>query len=209
MDALIKLLTETSLSRFLIVAGILFLLLSVLGKLGAKIVVDPRKQKYAGIIGAILLFAGVVLNFISVSGPRPDDKLSNRPVSIPKVETNDITFSLQDCRISGGNVTCELLIISKIDIAPGEFIIHIRGDCVSKIVDYSGNEYFASLVKLGDKTHNRSVEAGLYANIPKKASLYFENISLREEKIAVLHLECFLLPGDRITATFHDVPLSE
>jgi len=73
MDALIRLFTETPLPRFLIVAGILFLLLFVLGKLGAKIVVDPRRQKYAGIIGAILLFAGVVLDINPPPGPYPDN----------------------------------------------------------------------------------------------------------------------------------------
>ena len=88
-------------------------------------------------------------------------------------------------------------------------MIHIKGDFASKIVDYSGNEYFASLVKLGNKSHNRSVENEIYANMPKKASLHFENILLQEERIAVLELECFLLPGDRIRASFHNIPLSK
>lgn len=209
MDDLIRLVTEISLPRFLIVAGILFLLLSVLGKLGSKIVVDPRKQKYAGVIGTFLLFAGIVLYFIPLSGPRPDNRMPSRTASISIVETNDITFNLQECKMSGRNITCDLLITSKIDVVPEGFIIHIRGEFASKIVDYSGNKYFASSVKLGDKSHNQSVEDRLYANIPKKASLHFEDIALRKEKIAVLELECFLMPGDRITASFRDIPLSK
>jgi len=90
---------------------------------------------------------------------------TSRPASISIVETNDITFDLQECRMSGRNITCYLLITSKIDVAFGEFMIHIKGDFASKIVDYSGKEYFASLVKLGNKSHNRSVEDGLYSNI--------------------------------------------
>ena len=209
MDALIRLLAEISLPRLLIVAGILFLLLSVLEKLGAKIVVDPRKQKYARVIGIILLFSGVVLEFISLTITHHETVRLPKQTSNSIVEKNDIVFELQECKISDNNIICDLLITSKIDVDPEGFIIHIRGDFASKIIDYSGNEYFASQVKLGDKSHNRSVETGLYANIAKEARLYFENILLPEEKIAVLELECFLLPGERITVSFHDIPLSK
>jgi hypothetical protein len=86
-------------------------------------------------------------------------------------------------------------------------MIHIKGDNKSKIIDYSGKEYYANLGKLGERSHAWSVEDRLNANIPKKASLYFENISIPEERIAVLEVEGFLLPGTRITASFRDIPL--
>ncbi len=217
MDAFIRLLTDITLSRFLIIAGILFLLLSVLKKFGAKIVVDTRMQKYARIIGAILLFAGIVINFIPESYLSSNNRQHGQPELISSkikkkgtiIKKNDIIFNLQECRMSDSNITCYLQITSMIDIEPEDFIIHIRGDHPSKIVDYSGNEYIASSGTLGNKSNRRSVEDGLYANVDKKASLHFENISLSEEKIAVLELECFLLPGDRITVLFRDVPLSK
>ena len=145
---------------------------------------------------------------IQTTSPAPYPAMTISKSGLLSVAKNDILFEFQECKISDRNIICDLLITSKTDVAPEEFIIHIKGNCSSKIVDYSGKEYLASLVKLGSKSHNRSVEDGLYANIPKNASLHFDNIDPQIEKIARLELECFLLPGDRITVTFSDIPLS-
>ena len=64
MENIIKSFIEGPLANILVVSGILFLLLSIVGKIGEKIVVDPRKQKYAGIVGVILLLAGLSLHLM-------------------------------------------------------------------------------------------------------------------------------------------------
>ena len=136
-------------------------------------------------------------------------KATYQPSTITKVEIDDITLELQECRHSGSSIICGLLVTSTIDTEPDGFMIIIKGDVKSKIIDYSGKEYYANLAKLGERSHAQSVENRLFANIPKKASLYFENISIPEEKIAVLEVEGFVLPGTRITASFRDVALSK
>ena len=55
--------SNTPLANILVLAGIVFLLLSTAGSLAGKIVVEPAKQKFAGIIGGVLLGLGVVLLF--------------------------------------------------------------------------------------------------------------------------------------------------
>lgn len=62
---------NTPLANILVLAGIVFLLLSTAGSLAGKIVVEPAKQKLAGIIGGVLLGLGIVLLFYA---PGPSSK---------------------------------------------------------------------------------------------------------------------------------------
>lgn len=134
---------------------------------------------------------------------------ADQPTPVTKVEIGALTLELQACLHSGRNIICDLLITSTADTEPDGFMIHIKGDFKSEIIDYSGKEYYANFVKLGERSHAWSVEDKLYAHIPKKASLYFENISMPEKQIARLEVEGFLLPGTRISASFRDIPLSK
>ncbi len=132
-----------------------------------------------------------------------------QPSTVTKVEIGEITLDLQACRRSDSNIICDLFITSTTNTAPEGFMIYIKGDYKSKIIDDSGKEYYAYLVRLGEKGHAWSVEDRLYANRPKRASLYFENISIIEEQIPILEVEGFLLPGTHINALFSDIPLSK
>jgi hypothetical protein len=55
--------SNTPLANILVLAGIVFLLLSIAGSLACNIVVEPAKQKLAGIIGGVLFGLGIVLLF--------------------------------------------------------------------------------------------------------------------------------------------------
>ena len=67
---------EGPIPNILILAGIAFLLLSVIGNIGAKIVVEPKKQKYAGILGAVFLIIGLGL-YIIPENDKPNGRISN------------------------------------------------------------------------------------------------------------------------------------
>jgi len=134
---------------------------------------------------------------------------ANQTPAVTKVEIGDITLDLQGCRRSDSKIICDLLIASATDTEPEGFIIHIKGDYKSKLMDESGKEHYAYLVKLGERSHAWSVEDTLRANTPKKASLYFENILIIEEQTLALEFDGFLLPGTRINAVFRDVPLTK
>ena len=67
MENIITLFIEGPLANILVFSGVLFLFLSVLRKIGTKIVLDPRKQKNAGIIGVILLLTGLSLHLIALA----------------------------------------------------------------------------------------------------------------------------------------------
>ncbi|MDZ7341165.1 MAG: hypothetical protein ONB27_07400 [candidate division KSB1 bacterium] len=61
MFDLIKSLAAMTIPSILVISGIFFLFLAVGGQFGAKIVTDRIKPRSAGIIGAILLIAGVAI----------------------------------------------------------------------------------------------------------------------------------------------------
>lgn len=69
MENILRSLIEGPLPNILVISGVLFLFLSVVGKIGAKIAVDPRRQGYAGFLGIILLLAGLSLYLMALVIP--------------------------------------------------------------------------------------------------------------------------------------------
>lgn len=67
MGDIITALQNTPVPTILVVGGIVFLFLAVVGQFAGKIQVDPKRQKLAGIIGALLLLSGVALYVVPVS----------------------------------------------------------------------------------------------------------------------------------------------
>jgi hypothetical protein len=67
---------DTPLPTILVIAGIMFLLLSIANQLVGKIAVPPERQRWAGAIGGVLLVLGIALNFI------PGSTLKNDPQPI-------------------------------------------------------------------------------------------------------------------------------
>jgi len=63
----IKALSQTSLPGILAVAGVLFIFLSIGGKLGAQIITDNIQKRYAGIIGVIFLLCSLTMFVVSTT----------------------------------------------------------------------------------------------------------------------------------------------
>jgi hypothetical protein len=69
MLELIKSLVTTPIPTILVIAGLFFLFLAIGGQFGAKIVTDRIKPQSAGIVGAVLLIAGVAIYWLGESTP--------------------------------------------------------------------------------------------------------------------------------------------
>jgi hypothetical protein len=85
MDAIIRAVNQTPLPTILVVAGIFFLLLTVVSQFMGKITVAPGKQKWAGVIGAILLSSGIALQAIPSPQPGPNPPVPTPPAPAPPV----------------------------------------------------------------------------------------------------------------------------
>ncbi|NJA04278.1 hypothetical protein HC024_00770 [Methylococcaceae bacterium WWC4] len=65
MLEIVKALSQTSLPEILAFAGVLFIFLSIGGKLGAQIITDNVPKRYAGIAGTIFLLSSLMLFVVS------------------------------------------------------------------------------------------------------------------------------------------------
>ena len=86
IESMIKLVNNTPIPIILVVAGLFFLFLAIGGRFGAKIVTDRVKEKYAWVLGTILLFAGLALSLV-----QPEEKVVVPNVvglQLGKVKTN-------------------------------------------------------------------------------------------------------------------------
>jgi hypothetical protein len=61
VESVMAALKDTPIPTILVIAGIVFLLLSIAGQLAGRIAVAPERQRWAAVIGGMLLAAGVVL----------------------------------------------------------------------------------------------------------------------------------------------------
>jgi hypothetical protein len=77
MDTLLTALKNTPIPTILVVAGIAFLLLSIVGQLAGRVTVPPERQRQATIIGCLLLVIGIVLHVV------PPWLISPRPPEVP------------------------------------------------------------------------------------------------------------------------------
>lgn len=85
MKEIITAIQATPMPTIMVVGGIVFLILAVAGGIAGKIEVSPERQKWAGIIGVVLLFSGIALYVIPPS-PIPDE-LSAPPDPLKLLET--------------------------------------------------------------------------------------------------------------------------
>jgi len=129
---------------------------------------------------------------------------------VRKVDERNFTFELLECKMSGKNVICHLLITNNGE--DGELQIsgkHHRSGPPSRMFDELGNIYGAEVIQLGNKKGNNP---GLLtvSGIPVKAVIHFENVSPGTRKITLLELRCWTRKGRKtFRPQFRDVPLQK
>ena len=90
MDSAIAALKDTPIPTILVVAGIVFLLLSIAGQLAGKIAVPVERQRLAAIIGGVLIVMGITLHVIPPRGiVVPDPTRRPRPSPTPAVRSSE------------------------------------------------------------------------------------------------------------------------
>lgn len=88
MMELLSELSSTQVPNVLVIAGIVFLLLALAGKIGANLSVPPEKQKSSAVIGALLLISGVAIFIAPEGSPNDPDKPKPVPTSYERSITD-------------------------------------------------------------------------------------------------------------------------
>ena len=107
-------LKDTPIPNVLVLGGLAFLLLAVAGQVAGKIDVPPARQKWAALIGTLLLVSGVILYLIPSSPPSPNTIASAKspptpavptgiPTSIPAVDSSTAMPTPQPTAILSGD----------------------------------------------------------------------------------------------------------
>lgn len=94
---LLQKLAETPLPQIFIIAGIFFLILSVVNKFGGKLDINPKRQGQAILIGVVLILVGLLIylqpsEFNSSDGLKEEDTPTVEQDVFNEVETEDKYF---------------------------------------------------------------------------------------------------------------------
>jgi hypothetical protein len=130
------------------------------------------------------------------------------PAGITKInsttyEDDRVKLVVGQCNRKLQDLICQATLISK----NSDRIVYINTNNV-KLVDFEGNEYYPSLLKLANRTsENNLIRTELVENIPFKASFIFPKIPTSVNKIALLQIQ--LSGGLDTNAKFRNLVTSD
>jgi len=110
------------------------------------------------------------------------------PQAVQKVEVNNFTFELLQCKISGTSIACTVLITNNAE----DRLLQLSGDSRTRVIDDLGNESKFGRLQIGpDSTTNWVIERSFVSGIPTKAVFTFENLSPQATFVALLEIRCY------------------
>lgn len=112
-------------------------------------------------------------------------------------QISNSTLDLQNCQRLKLSLECQALITSSENTTLG-----IRGS-ETRIVDYSGNEYFAKSLQIGGQKKGTWVRANLVKDIPLKLVITFTDIPPSVTQAALLQI------GGSNGAKLRNIPIEE
>ncbi len=134
-------------------------------------------------IGLLSLFGMLGLSFYphQLLAQTPTAATKNNPISY---EDDRIRVSIQDCNRRLQELVCQATLTSKssdrsISLSPKNI----------KLVDFEGNEYYPSSIRLANRTSDNSpIETELVENVPFKTSFVFNRIPNSLNRVALLQI---------------------
>lgn len=123
-----------------------------------------------------------------------------------KVEIKNFLFEINECKISGEEVTCSMFITNlsndrNLGIYADSFF-----DGRSVMYDDRGNLYVARHVQLANIGGSSGVELLLISGVPTRATLSFKGFSKEASLISLLEVKC--KSEENFTVKFRNIPLS-
>ncbi len=112
----------------------------------------------------------------------PTDTSGNNPATY---EDDRLRVVVSSCNRTLQSISCQASVTSK----SNDRIVEINGNNI-RLVDFDGNEYMASSVRLANRNSvNNSIRTELVENVPFSANLIFAKIPPSVAKIALLQIQ--------------------
>lgn len=104
-------------------------------------------------------------------------------------EESNLKFAVQDCSRSNQTIICSVLVTNqKNENQEFRFLGTGYGETTkSRIIDISGNEYTAKLIKIGQKEDSEGISTQLIKGVPIKISFTFQ-VPREVTKLAVVEV---------------------
>jgi len=122
-------------------------------------------------------------------------------------ESEEIVFTLNECRLSGETVRCDIEIANK----GRDRVVLLGGETAeTRIIDPSGHEYDVEGLRLGtSECRHCNVRSTLVQNVPMAAGISFVEVPSEVSQISLLELR-YRVEGGRgwTTVQFRGVPVS-
>lgn len=130
--------------------------------------------------------------------------------SVIKSDTNNFTFELKQCKMSGTTITCEVLITNNEKDKQLEIYGAGYYGGYSRMIDNKGNEYKADLIQLGSNSIKKhgNVGATLVSGIPTTAKFSFIDLAEQPDFIALLDIRC-LSNYEWFNGQLRNIPISK
>ena len=132
--------------------------------------------------------------------------VEERPTNRQVQSFENVFFTLNECKKSGGKVDCFLTLRS--DDRDSDIAIYSLANRRNIMLDNNGNEYHAVRLQIGNNYDISVVRSHLVAGVTVSASLSFNNVSRSATKIPLLNVAGIVYPSSNyFLVEFRDIPL--
>ena len=142
---------------------------------------------------------------------------NSKPIKIDKsylksktktiIEINDFTFELVNCKQTGQNIICDLLITNNID--EDRLLTLYGGIQATRIFDEDGNELAAQTLKLGNRGPSNRVSNTLVNGVPILTTLNFGSSSTKVKLLSLLEIHCHDKVSGRFKVRFRNISITK
>jgi hypothetical protein len=144
----------------------------------------------------------------SLEPETPVNNASNKPLNLI-VKARFFTFNLQQCKISGASVNCDLLITNDESREREIEFFQLDRSPISKLFDEQGNEVHIKTNSIANR--RRNADATLLPGIAVKATATFEGVAPDSRQIKLLSLVFANSDGQTLSSfkvEYRNVPLT-
>lgn len=169
-------------------------------------IIDSAKSNFAK-TQAIDELLGKEIDSKNVSSLTERTKAADRKTADSQV-VKGILFEAKGCNLSGGSLTCRLLVTSQDEDKEISVFNDHDWSLRTRVFDNMSNEYRASMLEIANKKSRSSAEHRLVSGVATKLAFTFEGIKDSMESLSLLEVAFSDENDSRSKAQLRNIPVS-